>query len=246
MASDENKADDEVAEPTDEGGSEQGASSSAFRSQPKLWDEPAAASRSDMAPASADAPSSFALRSFSGAIPGPEALAPEPAAPDPSASSPGEDTIRAADDSVELELEGEPEPVPESAGGGPSFDDDGTGGGPADPGDGEPRRDPFALVSLVLGILAYPCCCLCSLNFPVALASVIAGVVSLVRIKGQPELWEGKGLAIGGISASVLNVLLYILWVLLWIVGGGLMGGFGGLWLGAASDAVGLPSLLGG
>jgi len=250
LSSDDNKLTDEVVKATGDADSRGEAPGRGFRSQPKLWDDPASSSRSDLAPASADAPSSFALRSFSGPLPGPTTLEPVEDQSMMSASPQGADTIRSAEDDLELELEGDDKAElvteggrPPSEGAGGDGDDGDDGGGPPQGEGGEARRDPLAVASLVLGVLAYPCCCVCSLNFPVALVSVVLGAVSLVRIKNHPERWSGQGMAIGGIGASVMNVLFWVFWLIAAGVIGGLMGGFGGLWLTAPFEGISLPSI---
>ena len=69
-----------------------------------------------------------------------------------------------------------------------------------------PRRG-LALASLILGILSIPTlgCLLVG-----AVAGIVLGIVALVRANRDPHEYGGKGLAIAGIAASALSLLLVI------------------------------------
>jgi len=70
--------------------------------------------------------------------------------------------------------------------------------------------DPLATVSLILGILSLPLHFCCYLGWPVGIAAIVCGIVSLVRIGKPPQHYSGKGLAVGGIIAAALGFLLII------------------------------------
>ena len=63
----------------------------------------------------------------------------------------------------------------------------------------------LAMASLVVGVLSIPSLGCLGLG---ALAGIVLGVLALMKAKGSPEEYGGKGLAIGGIVCSVLSLLL--------------------------------------
>ncbi len=67
------------------------------------------------------------------------------------------------------------------------------------------RRQGLAIASLVLGILGLPTVGLLGVG---ALLGIVLGVVALVKAGREPSVYGGKGLAIAGIGASVLSILL--------------------------------------
>jgi hypothetical protein len=69
---------------------------------------------------------------------------------------------------------------------------------------GHVRRG-YAIASLVLGILGIPTMGLLLVG---AMASVILGVVALVKASRQPEEYGGKGMAITGIVLSGVSILI--------------------------------------
>ena len=88
----------------------------------------------------------------------------------------------------------------------------GQGFGGGYPGGGGAQTDPLAIVSLVTGILSLLTGWCCALFFVVfALVSVITGIVSLSRIKSEPQRYTGKGLAWGGIGCCIAAVVVFIL-----------------------------------
>jgi len=75
--------------------------------------------------------------------------------------------------------------------------------------------DPLAIVSLILGIVSLPLHFCCYLGWPVGIAAIVCGIVSLVRIGGEPNRHSGKGLAWGGIiSAGVGFLMIIVIFVL--------------------------------
>jgi type II secretory pathway pseudopilin PulG len=63
----------------------------------------------------------------------------------------------------------------------------------------------LAVASLVLGLLSLPTLGILGIG---ALLGIIFGAVALAKVKQQPEIYGGKGLAIAGIVASALSVLM--------------------------------------
>ncbi len=76
--------------------------------------------------------------------------------------------------------------------------------------------DPFAVVSLILGILSLPLHFCCYLGWPVGIAAIVCGIVSMVRIGKPPQHYSGKGLAVGGIIAAALGFLMVIVLFILY------------------------------
>jgi type IV pilus assembly protein PilA len=63
----------------------------------------------------------------------------------------------------------------------------------------------MAITSLVLGILSIPTLGCLGIG---ALLSVVLGIVALTRANREPHVYGGKGLAIGGIAAGALSLLV--------------------------------------
>lgn len=68
-------------------------------------------------------------------------------------------------------------------------------------------RQGMAITSLVLGILSVPSLGCLGIG---ALLGVVLGIVALVRANREPEVYGGKGFAIGGIVASALSLVVMI------------------------------------
>lgn len=69
------------------------------------------------------------------------------------------------------------------------------------------RTNSMAMTGLVMGILAMTiglCCC----GLPFNVLGLIFSAVGLNQIKDNPDLYEGRGLAIGGLGLSILSLLL--------------------------------------
>ncbi len=71
--------------------------------------------------------------------------------------------------------------------------------------DAPTTQNPFAIASLVLGIIAIPCVCACY-GFPFNLLAIVLGAVALFQASNDPT--QGKGLAYGGIGLGVTSMLL--------------------------------------
>lgn len=86
----------------------------------------------------------------------------------------------------------------------------------------EPARlSPLALIALIVGIISLPssiCCWL--MGLPVSLLGITLGAVSLVQFKNAPpgEL-KGKELAIIGLIASCLSLVMFLALIIFGIGG---------------------------
>ena len=71
-----------------------------------------------------------------------------------------------------------------------------------------PKPSTLAIISLCLGIVSRPLICVC-IGWLTALAALVLGIIALVNIKSSNGSIKGKGLAIGGITTSVLAMIIY-------------------------------------
>jgi hypothetical protein len=80
---------------------------------------------------------------------------------------------------------------------------------------GQPKFSPLAIISLITGILSLPTCfCSCvapGINSPLAIAGLVCGILAMNKIKAQPQMWRGTGMAIAGIVTGGLGILLVLL-----------------------------------
>jgi Domain of unknown function (DUF4190)/GYF domain 2 len=67
------------------------------------------------------------------------------------------------------------------------------------------KTNSYAQAGLVFGILSMTCCCC---GFPFGILGLIFSLVGLSQINANPELHEGRGLAIAGLILSGLSLLL--------------------------------------
>ena len=83
------------------------------------------------------------------------------------------------------------------------------------PGGGGPKTSPLAIVSMICGILSIPTCfCSCfapGVNSPLALAAVVLGIISLNKMKSEPQMWKGGGMAIAGIVTGGIGLILVLM-----------------------------------
>ena len=69
----------------------------------------------------------------------------------------------------------------------------------------------LAIGALVTGILALPTTCCCSIaSLPLGIAACVMGGIALSKIKAQPQIYGGKGMALGGAICGAISVLLGI------------------------------------
>ena len=72
----------------------------------------------------------------------------------------------------------------------------------------QPKTSGLAIASLVLGIASIP---LCGLGIIMAIIGLILGCIAISKINRQPDQLTGKGLAIGGITTSIVGLVLGLL-----------------------------------
>src|SRR5262245_17940397 len=72
-------------------------------------------------------------------------------------------------------------------------------------GTGPAKRRGLAIASLMLGLLSLPTLGLVGFG---AILAVILGVAALVKIRDEPERYEGKGFAIAGIASAAASILI--------------------------------------
>jgi hypothetical protein len=85
------------------------------------------------------------------------------------------------------------------------------------PGGGGQRFSPLAIISMICGIMSVPTCfCSCfapGLNSPLAIAAIVCGIIALNKIKAEPQIWKGGGMAIAGIATGGVGfILVFVAW----------------------------------
>lgn len=76
-----------------------------------------------------------------------------------------------------------------------------------------PRRvNSFAIAGLVLGVISLPLAFCCA-GVPFNVLGIVFSAIALTQIKHQPEVYSGRGIAIGGIISAILG----LLWGLVWL-----------------------------
>jgi uncharacterized membrane protein len=74
-----------------------------------------------------------------------------------------------------------------------------------------PTFHPLAITSLILGIVSVPSCCCLFATPLLSIAGVVLGIVSMGKIRENPQAWKGREMAIAGIALSSVGILLEIL-----------------------------------
>ena len=82
-----------------------------------------------------------------------------------------------------------------------------------------PQPDPMAIFSILLGLLSWGLGCCVGLVFsigavvvlPVSLIGMVVGVISLRRIRAEPEFYTGVPIAAVGIAINALHFLVTLL-----------------------------------
>lgn len=76
------------------------------------------------------------------------------------------------------------------------------------PAYGPPRRtNPFAITGFVCGVLSFSGG-LCCFGYVFLILGIVFSIVGLSQIKSNPELYDGKGIAIAGLVLSILGLLI--------------------------------------
>jgi len=80
------------------------------------------------------------------------------------------------------------------------------------------KTNSFAVTGLILGILSITggLCCFGHLFIILAL---VFSIIGLVQIKNNPEIYEGKGIAIAGLVLSILGLIFWIGLIFLFSIG---------------------------
>lgn len=77
-----------------------------------------------------------------------------------------------------------------------------------------PRTNPMAITGLIMGIISLPAFLICCAGFPFNILGIVFSAIGLAQIKKNPEVEQGKGLAITGLILSILTVALFVLGIL--------------------------------
>jgi len=96
---------------------------------------------------------------------------------------------------------------PPGGGFGPPPGGFGPPGGPMMMG-GQPKFTPLAIISMVLGILSIPACCCNFFGAPFSIAGLVLGILAMGKIRSNPQMFKGGGMAIAGIVCSAVGLLL--------------------------------------
>lgn len=83
----------------------------------------------------------------------------------------------------------------------------------------------LAVVSLILGISSLTVGWCCYIGLLLAPAALITGIIAKSRTDKQPDLYGGRGMAIGGMVMGAVSLAVYVLLIIIYgiaIIGGGL------------------------
>ena len=67
------------------------------------------------------------------------------------------------------------------------------------------KNNSYAQAGMIFGILSVTCCCC---GFPFGILGLVFSLIALSQINANPELHEGRGMAIAGLILSSLSLLL--------------------------------------
>ena len=67
------------------------------------------------------------------------------------------------------------------------------------------KTNSYAQAGLIFGILSVTCCCC---GFPFGILGLVFSLVALSQISANPQLQEGRSMAIAGLVLSILSLLL--------------------------------------
>jgi hypothetical protein len=73
---------------------------------------------------------------------------------------------------------------------------------------GGPKFHALAITSMILGILSIPSCCCWFLGAPMSVAGLVLGIVAMSKIRGNPQMYKGGGMAIAGIACSAVGIIM--------------------------------------
>jgi hypothetical protein len=66
------------------------------------------------------------------------------------------------------------------------------------------KTNSYAQAGMIFGILSLVCCCC---GFPFGILGLVFSLIGLSQINANPQLHEGRGMAIAGLILSILNLL---------------------------------------
>ena len=75
------------------------------------------------------------------------------------------------------------------------------------------KTNGFAIAGLILGIISLFTFCLCG-GLPFNVLGLTFSIVALVQVRGNPQQYEGHGLAIAGLVLSIVGIVLAVLLLL--------------------------------
>jgi hypothetical protein len=67
------------------------------------------------------------------------------------------------------------------------------------------KTNSYAQAGMIFGILSLTCCCC---GFPFGILGLVFSLIGLSQINANPQLHEGRGMAIAGLVLSILSLLL--------------------------------------
>jgi Domain of unknown function (DUF4190)/GYF domain 2 len=76
------------------------------------------------------------------------------------------------------------------------------------------KTNSCAQAGMIFGILSVTCCC----GFPFGILGLVFSLVGLSQINANPELHEGRGIALAGLILSIVSLLLGAGWMFLNLV----------------------------
>ncbi|MDD5138691.1 MAG: DUF4190 domain-containing protein [Verrucomicrobiales bacterium] len=71
------------------------------------------------------------------------------------------------------------------------------------------KTNSYAQAGMIFGILSVTCCC----GFPLGILGLVFSLIGLSQINANPQLHEGRGMAIAGLILSILSLLLGAGWM---------------------------------
>jgi hypothetical protein len=72
------------------------------------------------------------------------------------------------------------------------------------------KTNSYAQAGMIFGILSVACCC----GFPFGILGLVFSLVGLSQINANPELHEGRGMAVAGLILSIVSLLLGAGWMI--------------------------------
>ena len=78
------------------------------------------------------------------------------------------------------------------------------------------QNQTLPIVSMVLGILSIMMCCY---GLPFGIAAAITGFIGMNNANNNPTMYGGRGFAIAGLVMGIINLLVVVVFILLFILG---------------------------